>query len=176
MKLRCNVCNNATVKEECNMQCKAERCSLIIVLNLILFWVMSFLRTDYISETVFYDVNSAVIIIKQAFSIKFINNDLSAAWESEMWKGSISSLKRLNKYNCVYMQQQSLCCCLFYAIILFRMCISSLLCRHFVNRFILRHLHFLYLIFIFILFCFCISFQQSKYVNNVTYNTHYILD
>ncbi len=79
IKLRCNVCNNVTVKEECDMQCKAERYSLIIILNSILFWVMSFLRTDYISETVFCDVNSAVIVIKQAFSIKFINNDLSAA-------------------------------------------------------------------------------------------------
>jgi len=27
----------------------------------------------------FYDINDAVMIIKQAFSIKFINNDLSAA-------------------------------------------------------------------------------------------------
>jgi len=136
----------------------------------------NFLQTDYALKTVFCDVNDAVMIIKQAFSIKFINNDLSAAWRSEIQKDDISSLKRLSKYNCVYIQQQSLCCCLFCAIILFRVCILSLLCRHFVNKFILRHLHFLCSTFFFITFCFCISFQQSKYVNSVTYSIHCILN
>jgi len=37
MKLKCNVCNDATIKEEYNIQHKAERYSLIIVLSLILF-------------------------------------------------------------------------------------------------------------------------------------------
>jgi len=36
-ELRYNVCNDVTVKEECNMQHRAERCLLIVVLNLILF-------------------------------------------------------------------------------------------------------------------------------------------
>jgi len=31
----------------------------------------------------FCDVNDAVTVIKQAFLIKSVNNDLSAAWESE---------------------------------------------------------------------------------------------
>ncbi len=37
MKLRCNVYNDITVKEKCNVQYKAERYSLIIILNLMLF-------------------------------------------------------------------------------------------------------------------------------------------
>jgi len=40
---------------------------------------MSFLQTDYTLKVMFYNVNDAVMIIKQAFLIKFINNDLSAA-------------------------------------------------------------------------------------------------
>ncbi len=31
----------------------------------------------------FYDVNDAVTVIKQAFLIKLINNDSFTAWESE---------------------------------------------------------------------------------------------
>jgi len=31
----------------------------------------------------FYDVNNAATVIKQAFSIKSVNNDLSVTWESE---------------------------------------------------------------------------------------------
>ena len=118
------------------------------------------------------------VIYLTVFLIKFVNNDSSAAWESEnkMWKDDILLLKRLSKYNYVYIEQQDLCCCLFCTITLFKACISSLLCKHFVNRFILRYLHFLYLIFFFIMFCFCISFQQSKYVNNVTYNICCILN
>ncbi len=125
----------------------------------------------------FCNVNDAVMIIKWASSIKFINNDLSAAWESEseVQKDDVLLLERLNKYNYIYIQQQSLYCCLFYAITLFRACISSLLCKHFVNRFILRCLHFLCLIFFFAVFCFYILFQQSKYINNVIYNICYIL-
>jgi len=42
-ELRYNVYNDVIVKEECCIQCKAERYSLIIILNLILFWVMKFL-------------------------------------------------------------------------------------------------------------------------------------
>ena len=34
MKLRHNLCNDATVKEECNIQCRAERYSLIVILIL----------------------------------------------------------------------------------------------------------------------------------------------
>jgi len=52
----------------------------------------------------FCDVNDIIMIIKQAFSIKSVNNDLSTAWESEnkIWKDDISLLKRLNKYNYIY--------------------------------------------------------------------------
>ncbi len=124
----------------------------------------------------FCDVNDAVTIIKQAFSIKSVNNDLSVAWESRVQKDSILLLKRLNKYNCIYMQQQSLCCCLFCTIILFKVCISSLLYKHFVDRFILRCLHFLCSVFFFILFCFCVLFQQSKCIDDVIYNIHCILN
>jgi len=42
MKLRCNVCNDATVKEECDIQYKVEKCLLIMILSLMLFWVMNF--------------------------------------------------------------------------------------------------------------------------------------
>jgi len=126
----------------------------------------------------FCDVNSAATVIKWAFLIKFVNNNLSVTWESEnkVWKDSILLLKKLNKYNCIYIQWWDLCCCLFCITTLFRTYISSLLCKHFINEFILRYLCFLYLIFFFVLFCFCISFQQSKYVNSVTYNIHYILN
>ncbi len=125
----------------------------------------------------FCNINSAMTIIKQAFSIKFVNNDLSVTWESknEMWKDDILLLKRLSKYNCIYIQWQNLCCCFFCATTLFKVCISSSLYRHFVNRFILRHLYFLYSIFFFIMFCFCVLFQQSKYVNSITYSIHCIL-
>ncbi len=143
-----------------------------------LFWMIDFLQINYVSEIVFCNVNDAVMIIKQAFSIKSVNNNLFIAWrsENEIQKDDISSLKKLNKYNYIYIQQQSLCCCLFCTTILFRACISSLLCKYFVNKFILKYLHFSYLIFFFILFCFCISFQQSKYVNSVIYSIYYILN
>jgi len=126
----------------------------------------------------FCDVNSTVTVIKQAFLIKFINNDSSIAWESEsrLWKDSILLLKRLNKYNYIYIQWQDLCCCLFCTTTLFKVCISSLLCKHFVNKFILKYLYFLYSIFFFIMFCFCVLFQWSKCINSVTYNTHYVLN
>ncbi len=139
---------------------------------------MSCLQINYTLRMMFYDVNDVVMIIKQAFSIKFINNDLSAAWESRdrVWKDDTLLLKRLNKYNYIYIQWWDLCCCLFYTTTLFRMYISSLLCKHFVNKFILRCLHFLCLIFFFITFCFCISFQQNKYVNSITYSTYCVLN
>ena len=79
IKLRCNVYDDATAKKKCCVWCRAERYLLIIVLSSALFWVMSFLQTDYTLKVMFYNVNDAVMIIKQAFSIKFINNDLSAA-------------------------------------------------------------------------------------------------
>jgi len=52
----------------------------------------------------FYDVNSTVTVTEWAFLIKFVNNDLSVAWgsEDEMWKDDVSLLKRLNKYNYIY--------------------------------------------------------------------------
>ncbi len=149
---------------------------MIIVLNSVLFWVMSFWQINYIMKVMFCNVNDTATVIKQAFLIKFINNDLSAAWESRVWKDSILLLKRLNKYNCIYIQWQDLCCDLFCTTILFRVCISSLLCECFISKFILRYLHFLYIIFIFILSHFCISFQQSKYINSVIYSIYYILD
>ena len=136
---------------------------------------MSFWQINYVVKMMFCKVSDAVTVTEQAFSIKFINNGSSAAWGSSVWKDDISSLKRLNKYNYICMQQQGFCFCLFYTTILFRMCISSLLCKHFVSRFTLRHLHFLCTVFIFILFCFWVSFQWSKYVNNVTYNVCHIL-
>ncbi len=37
MKLRHNLCDDATVKEECNIQCRAERYSLIVILSSALF-------------------------------------------------------------------------------------------------------------------------------------------
>jgi len=81
-ELRHNVCDNVTVKEKYNIQCKIKRYSLITVLSLMLFWITDFLQTDYILKMMFCDVNSIVMIIKQAFSIKSVNNDSSAAWES----------------------------------------------------------------------------------------------
>jgi len=177
MKLRCNVCDDTTVEEKCNRQYETERCLSITVSDSVLFWVMSFLQINYAVRMMFCDISDAETVIKWAFLIKFINNDSSAAWESRdrVWKGSILSLKRLNKYNCICMQQQNLCCCLFCATMLFRVCILLLLCRHFVSKFILRCLHFLCTVFIFILFHFCISFQWSKYVNNVIYDVCCIL-
>jgi len=177
MKLRYNVCDDATVKEICSVQHRVERCSSIMILNLVLFWVMNFWQINYTVKMMFCDISDAATIIKQAFSIKSVNNDLSAAWESEdrVQKDSILLLKRLNKYNYIYMQQQSLCCCLFCTIMLFRVCTSSLLCRHFVSEFILRCSCFSCTVFIFVLFHFCISFQQSKYVNSVTYDICYTL-
>ncbi len=177
-ELRYNVCDDAITEEKCCIQCKVKEYSLIAALSSVLFWMIDFLQINYILKMMFCNVNDAVMIIEWAFSIKFVNNDSSTAWESEnrMQKDNILLLKRLNKYDYIYIQWQNLCCCLFYATILFRVCTSSLLCECFVNRFILRHLCFLYIVFFFILFCFCISFQQSKYVNNVTYNIHCILN
>jgi len=43
MKLRHNVYDNATVKEKYNVQCRAERYSLIVILSSALFWAVSFL-------------------------------------------------------------------------------------------------------------------------------------
>jgi len=175
--LRCNVCDDVTVKEKCDIWCEAERYLLIIISDLTLFWAANFLQTNYTLRMMFCDVNSTVTVIKWAFLIKFVNNDSSVTWESknEMQKDGISSLKRLNKYNYVYMQQQNLCCCLFCITMLFRMCILSLLYRYFVDRFVLRCLYFLYIIFIFVLFCFCILFQWSKYINDVIYSICCIL-
>ncbi len=82
IKLKCNVCDDITVKEKCCIWCKAERYSLIIILNLTLFWVMSFLQINYVLEMMFYNINNVVIVIKWAFLIKFVNNDLSVTWES----------------------------------------------------------------------------------------------
>jgi len=64
IKLRCNVCNDITVKEKCNVWCRAERYSLIVILDLMFFWVMSFLQINYILRMMFYDVNDAVTVIK----------------------------------------------------------------------------------------------------------------
>ncbi len=82
MKLRYNVCNNIIVKEECDIQCRAERYSLIMILDLALFWMMSFWQINYIVKMMFYDINDTATVIKQAFLIRSVNNDLSAAWES----------------------------------------------------------------------------------------------
>jgi len=103
MKLRCNVHDDVTVKEKCNIQSRAERYSLIAVLSSALFWVTDFWWVNYTAETVFCEVSDAATIIKQAFSIKFINNGSSAAWESNVQKDGISSSERLSKYNCIYM-------------------------------------------------------------------------
>ena len=42
MKLKCNICNDITVKEECNVQYKTERYSLIIILSSAFFWAADF--------------------------------------------------------------------------------------------------------------------------------------
>ncbi len=42
IELRCNVCNDITAEEECDVWCRAEKYSLIAVLNLMLFWVTDF--------------------------------------------------------------------------------------------------------------------------------------
>ncbi len=36
-ELRCNVCDDITVEEKCDVQCKIERCSSVTVLDLVLF-------------------------------------------------------------------------------------------------------------------------------------------
>jgi len=82
MKSECNVCNDVIIKEKCCIQCRTERYSLIIILSLILFWAADFLQINYVLRMMFYDVNSAVMITEWAFSIKFVNNDLSVTWES----------------------------------------------------------------------------------------------
>jgi len=43
MKLRCNVYDDITVKKKCNVQCRAERYSLFVILNSAFFWVTDFL-------------------------------------------------------------------------------------------------------------------------------------
>ena len=137
---------------------------------------MNFLQINYTLRMMFYDVNDIATVTEQVFSIKFVNNDSSVAWESRVQKDNILLLKRLNKYNYIYMQWQNLCCCLFCVTTLFRMCISSSLCKHFVDKFILKYLYFLCSTFFFITFCFYISFQQSKYINSVIYNIYCILN
>ncbi len=54
----------------------------------------------------FCDISDAATVIKQAFLIKSVNNDLSVTWESEskVQKDDISLSERLNKYNCIYIQ------------------------------------------------------------------------
>ncbi len=79
IELRCNVCNDVTVKEVCNVQHRAERYSLIAVLNLVLFWAADFWQINYIIKMMFCNISDAVTIIKWAFSIKSVNNDSSAA-------------------------------------------------------------------------------------------------
>jgi len=44
---------------------------------------MSFLQINYTLRMMFCDVNDAVTVIKQAFLIKFVNNNSSVTWESE---------------------------------------------------------------------------------------------
>ena len=63
-ELRCNVYNDVTVKEKCCIWCKVKKYSLIIILNLTLFWVTAFLQINYTLRTVFYDVNNAATVIK----------------------------------------------------------------------------------------------------------------
>ncbi len=43
IKLRHNVYDDTTAEEECCIQCRAERYSLIMILNSVLFWAVSFL-------------------------------------------------------------------------------------------------------------------------------------
>jgi len=62
MKLRYNVYNNVTVKEKCCIQHRAEKYSLIMILNLTLFWAVMFLQINYTLKVMFYDVNSIVTI------------------------------------------------------------------------------------------------------------------
>ncbi len=63
-ELRCNVCDETIVKEKCNVWCRAERYSLIIISDSALFWMMSFWQTDYAAEMMFCDINDTVTIIK----------------------------------------------------------------------------------------------------------------
>ncbi len=63
---------------------------------------------------------------------------------------------------------------IYLTITLFKVCISLLLYKYFVSKFILKHLYFLCSVFFFTVFCFCILFQQSKYINNVIYNIYCI--
>ncbi len=37
IELECNVCNDIIIKEECNIQCRAERYLLIVILDSALF-------------------------------------------------------------------------------------------------------------------------------------------
>ncbi len=103
MKLRHNVCNDATVKEKCDVQCRAERCLLIVILSLMLFWVTDSWQINYTVKMMFCDISDAATVTEQAFSIRSVNNSLSVAWGSkdEVWKGDISLSEKLNKYNCV---------------------------------------------------------------------------
>ncbi len=78
-ELRCNVCNDVTVKEKCDEWHRAERYSLIIILDSALFWMMSFWQINYAAEMMFCDISDMKMIIEQAFSIKSVNNGLSAA-------------------------------------------------------------------------------------------------
>ncbi len=63
-KLRYNVYNNVTVKEKCNVWCRAERYSLIAVLNLAHFWITDFWQINYAAEMMFCDINDIIMIIK----------------------------------------------------------------------------------------------------------------
>jgi len=62
MKSGHNVCDDITVKEKCNIWCKAERYSSITVSDLMFFWVTDFWQTDYTMKVMFCDINSAVMI------------------------------------------------------------------------------------------------------------------
>jgi len=177
MKLRCNVHDDAITEEKCDVWHRVERCSLIIVLGSVLFWMTDFWQIDYTVKMMFCDISDAATAIKWAFLIRSVNNDLSATWESEsrVQKGGILLLERLSKYNHICVQWWDFCCWNFCMTMLFRVCTSLLLCRHFVDKFILRHSCFLCIIFIFVLSHFWVSFQWSKCVNNVTYNAHCVL-
>ncbi len=63
-ELRCNMYNDVIAEEKCNIWCRAERCSLITVLSLIFFWIMSFWQINYTVKMMFCDVNDAVTVIK----------------------------------------------------------------------------------------------------------------
>ncbi len=42
MKLKYNICDDITAKEECNVQYKIEKYSLIIILSSAFFWAADF--------------------------------------------------------------------------------------------------------------------------------------